>query len=157
MGNTDCRSSACTIASATIEIGLHFVPSSTGRRHAIADNARLGEGTIGTADRLKLCHSSIPSGGVLDAFHYASDAIEDSSDAIQNLSDSKYYPHSFLHHAEFREAAPTVAEQGTPSTQESEGPHVAEPPFGGERWFEYAQPTDEGLDAAVRRLTIERR
>ena len=74
----------------------------------------------------------------------------------ENASDAMYEALCFEHHEEVHEHAPTVDEQWTPSTQETEQP-VDWPPFGEQRCFEPVQPSDTGLDVCVRRSTRERR
>ena len=78
------------------------------------------------ADRLKLRDSAIHSDARVD-FADASDemdnasyALANSSDARKNASNLTDEAHSFVHHEEFREPAPTIDEQGTPSTPETD-------------------------------------
>ena len=77
----------CPLASVTMEVGPHLVPSSTDRGMPSGDTARLGDGTVWTAERMKLNDSSIPS-DARDNLDYSSDPMENASVASEHPSDS---------------------------------------------------------------------
>ena len=112
-----------------------------------ADTARLFDGTVWNAERLKLGYSAFPSdardnlGDASDGIENASDAMKNSSDASDNASDATYKAHTFVHQEDVGKPPPTVAEPVTPSIQETEEQPVDEPPLGEQR------PSDAGFDA----------